>query len=46
MIYFQSHIKVAAMMRKGVKPSRICLTPFDEDDKFLSSKLYFLYMFI
>jgi hypothetical protein len=37
--YFQSQIKVAAMIRNGVSFSSI-------GDKFLASKLYFLYMFI
>jgi hypothetical protein len=37
--YFQSQIKVAAMIRKGVSFSRT-------RDKFLGSELYFLYMFI
>jgi len=44
--YFQSQIKVAAMIRKGVRPSRTCLSPPEVKDKFLGSKLYFLYMFI
>jgi len=44
--YFQSQIKVAAMMRKGVRPSRICLKVSECEDNFLASKLYFLYMII
>jgi len=37
--YFQSQIKVAAIIRKGVSFSSI-------GDKYLDSELYFLYMFI
>jgi len=37
--YFQSQIKVVAIIRKGVSFSRT-------RDKFLGSELYFLYMFI